>query len=809
MKIPGFFHKPRWLSKDAATRRQAVLHDTDAELLAQLARMAKEDPDADVRIAALKRQADPGVAQSLARDDADPNVRAQAHALWMSLLTGTHAASPPLSERVRLLKVQDDTELFERVARHAREPELRQAALERITRPALLIERALEDPDVGIRLALVERIDDETLLARIAERARKSDKQVNRHARERIDALRIARGDDATLEQRARALCERMERLVREAADADTEAELAARWSEVETVAPSALRVRFDAARHLLLASRQPPAVAGAVSALPEEDIAAPLSAQEDFAAAWVDEASREYQYKQHERKELIDDLAQALHVLDAHLKAGESTQAHAAKSRIDALRREIEVPLPPTLAHALANSENRYAELVRWQHWGDDQRRRQLCEDIEALPGSGQHPDAVASRVRDAQTEWTHLDAISARPSPLARRFHAACRAAIAPTREYFKKRHELREAHGQEIKTLLERLDALTDDNADWAALTTLRRETAVALHGLDRIEPRERKAFAQRLKTHLVALDTRISQQATDVESAKETLIAQARALLGEGNLPRGVVASVRTLQQRWQRAGNGRRARDQAQWAQFRTAIDAVFEHLNTEKAERSAREAELRTQAEGVIAEIEALAAAETTDRGAFSRAQAAWQALHAHDEDLSRRFTAAQSSLRDAITRRERAHRHARFHAWHARYELCRAAESASLPAEELTVQWAQAAASDIAADTLAARLDAALAGHPQAPKSDEMFRDVLIDLELLSGAESPAEDRDRRRTRQIERLSARMSGAATNDVARDMTELLARWSALGPCPHAAFQARIQAAFTTLLETLP
>ena len=195
MRLPAFLRKPRWLSKDAATRRVAVEHDRESELLAQLPALAREDADPGVRLAALRRIADPGMAQRMARDDGDAGVRAQARALWIELLTGTHAAAPPLAERRRLLKAVDESDLLEHVARRAPEAELRRDALERVTRPSLLLERALEDADPGIRLALLGRIDDETQLARIAERARKSDKALNRAARERIEALRIARGE--------------------------------------------------------------------------------------------------------------------------------------------------------------------------------------------------------------------------------------------------------------------------------------------------------------------------------------------------------------------------------------------------------------------------------------------------------------------------------------------------------------------------------------------------------------------------------------------------------------------------------------
>jgi hypothetical protein len=201
MKLPALFSKPRWQSKDAAKRRTAIAHDDDRELVANLGRLAREDADAGVRIAAAKRLADPGIAQGLAHDDADAGVRTQARALWLDLLTGTHPAAPSVAERLRLLKAQEDAELAERIACHANEPELRRAALAQLNRPALLLERALADRDASIRLALVERFDDEATLERLAERARRSDKQVARRARDRIEELRLGRGDVATFEQ--------------------------------------------------------------------------------------------------------------------------------------------------------------------------------------------------------------------------------------------------------------------------------------------------------------------------------------------------------------------------------------------------------------------------------------------------------------------------------------------------------------------------------------------------------------------------------------------------------------------------------
>ncbi|MCB1578531.1 MAG: hypothetical protein KDI81_14725, partial [Xanthomonadales bacterium] len=78
MSLARFFTKPRWQSKDESVRRAAVAADKEPELIEALPRLAREDTDAGVRIAAMKRLADPGLTQAMASDDRDEGVRVAA-----------------------------------------------------------------------------------------------------------------------------------------------------------------------------------------------------------------------------------------------------------------------------------------------------------------------------------------------------------------------------------------------------------------------------------------------------------------------------------------------------------------------------------------------------------------------------------------------------------------------------------------------------------------------------------------------------------------------------------------------------------
>ncbi|RYD16757.1 MAG: DUF349 domain-containing protein [Lysobacteraceae bacterium] len=845
MKLPFSLGKPRWQSKDAAVRRAAVVADDDGDLLANLGRIARDDADPGVRIAAMKRLADPGIAQGLARDDLDAGVRAQALALWLDLLTGRHAGAPTLVERTRLLRAQDEAPTIEHVARHAREPELRAAALERATRPAFLLERALEEADASLRTALVGRIDNEGMLQRLAERTRKSDKTVNRLARERVEALRIARGDAAMLELRARQLCERLEQLVRDPASAD-ERDVLAQWTPIAEAAPSQLRARFEAARSLLVASREAPramrasdapALVATASGSPEveraseaqpapaardretdtqaqaeaeaDDVVAPLLAQARFAAS-VDEARAAQRQQREQQQALLHEFGEALRACDAALERGASAEAHAAHARVAALRTRIDGALPKALAELLHGVEARHAELSRWQFWADNERRRQICEEIEAVAAAALHPDAVAAKVRDAQAEWTRLDAVEGprgRGGELTRRFHAACRAALAPAQAYFHKRKELRQTQAGAIDDLLARVAARVADETE-PDVSGLRREAVQALRELDRVEPRARKALAQRLKDALDALDARQRRRDDGVEQAKAALIAEAETLADQ--LPRGAVAATRELQQRWQACGNGRRSRDQAQWKAFRAALDRVYERLDGERTQRQAQDADSKARAEALCVELESLAAGGTpAERGVVARIVEGWNDLRSRDDSLARRFAAAREHLHEVERNEQRRQRHQRFDRWREREVLCVAAERGAESPEALRAHWDAAADGGIALPVQSARFEAALAGTPLAAADPEALHGPLLELELLAGIEALPEDRERRRELQVARLASRMRGVAAPSPADELVDLLERRSVLGAGTDEAIEARFETALAAALASLP
>lgn len=248
------FLKPKWQNADPETRKQALreLENTDPTLR----ELARQDPDPTVRRAGLERLGDLELLSLIASEDTDASVRTAARDRYRALLAGQIADGPALAVRLERLRSEPDADLVQYVLRHAAEPELRVALLERIDAEPALAEIACGDSHPDVRLTALERVHDPDLLDQIARHSRNRDKRLHRRARERLDAL--------VAEQARAAHCERlyaeMENLRwdgESGSNAGRFPKLEQEWRDQEAAAPSELRERYAQARARFLAERQ------------------------------------------------------------------------------------------------------------------------------------------------------------------------------------------------------------------------------------------------------------------------------------------------------------------------------------------------------------------------------------------------------------------------------------------------------------------------------------------------------------------------------------------------------------------------
>lgn len=623
MSLFTTFRSPAWEQRDPQRRAAAVRDETAPELLAKLPQIAAGDDEPAVRRAALMRIADVALLLERQRTDSDPATRAAA-ATRLSKLLLDPAAGLALDARCAALP-QLPTDLVERIAESAPETQLRRAALQRITRAGFLQRRAVDDPDATLREEALSRIEGEEALERLAEALRKRDKQLARRARERVQALRLARGDHATLQQYGMQLCDELA-LWAQRLPQDVEARLAqamevfdARRAQLDDAMQRRVeayvdRVRAALARRETRAAEPPPVLA------PEIPVAAPEPARPAFDFSEFDAAIK-----------ATERALQAQKLGDAR-PAFEQAVALAKKlPRAERARRE-----------RLGKAQEKIDELEQWQRWSGNRVRARLCEDVQALMVAGHHPDAVANRVRELQAEWAKVEAAEPgdadRTSGLARRFRALCGKAMAPTKAYFEQRHALREQRRVACEALLAGATESQLPALSAPALGELRRKLTEGLRGLDDLEPKVRSALARRLREALTRIDAALDAQREEAALVRRKLIARLRRELTHAD-PVVALEMAREAQQEWKTLPRAGREAEPLLEQELKALLDPLFAREREARERSTAETTRVETESRRLLAEIEALshsdAEALAHAEGRIAALQAQWRELHA------------------------------------------------------------------------------------------------------------------------------------------------------------------------------
>lgn len=842
MKLFSLFSRPAWESADADKRARAVSTLHDPALTERLPDIARHDADAKVRLAAVRRIDDLSLLGDRARLDLSPEVRDAAGARLRHLLADTTVA---LEARIRIVRVLDNAPLLEWVANEAREPELRACALERITRVAFLVERCVKDADPGLRLQLLQRIDDPAQLERIGERARKTDKQLSRMARERVQALRLAAGDSAAIDARADALCRTLDQLLRARGDdaASQLAQIEEQWARLAIAAGAPIARRYcglvDTLRHLLNPPPRPepqplaaePAVdanltaAADAQASARDELAVHERAEAEAAAAARAQAAAAHEAEQALRRQWRERVQQAIHAYAAALDGGRFVEARAARAAL--LQIEAEWPRSHwEEPKRLATLEAEYAKLERWQQWSARDQKQRLCVAAEALIGSGLHPDALLTRVRELQGEWERLvagEAAADAADGMARRFRALLNQSIAPAKPYLEKRRELRDEKGRSLAELLDAATAaLADPALPLPQLLEWRKQLNDAGAQVAELVGSARREAGQRRKQLADAVHARIESFNSEAREAKQKLIAQLRRQLAAAD-PREQVNLAKAAMPQWKALPRGQRKSEDALWAELRALIDPVFEQdRDASQRVRDERNAQQQAVA-AALAELEAIADADLP-----------LESLRQQSTQLRQRFQALEGRQRDddlacdrawaKIDRRIAALRAAGVQAARTRSEQQavqiasiehRVAGSAADDSEPAALERlrTQGLTSELAARVEA--LSAALVDPAHATRLAEALADasaaseLALRCELLAGVASPETFREQRRQLQMTRLADKLAGGAVRSTSDEAERLWREWLALpgsGGDARSTFDERIRSALGSVLS---
>lgn len=501
--------------------------------------------------------------------------------------------------------------------------------------------------------------------------------------------------------------------------------------------------------------------------------------------------------------------LQEALDSADQALASGDIAAAHEAIGAARSLHdRTPQKARSDRAGSRLARMTGKLKEMRDWQHWSNNELRERLIERVGEIDAENLHPDAVTDRLKELRQRWKELDEQEvlpgdkrrfAAPKGQWRRFQRACKEAFDAARPYLEKRSEVRE---QSLKELQEFLDdarrVAADEESSRDKLIRYQRAAREGIRNLDALPPKARGKAASALRELMDAISAALDRHFDVVENEKRRLVAEARKLAHEKD--RAVaIDRAKALQAEWKKAGRGRRKTDDQLWNEFREPIDPLFEELRHVRDERRQAEHQHTEVLKDLCARAESLVDAEDPESvaGQMSGLEDEFNQHSAVPPALRNRFQQALDRCRARI--REAKDARARTRIGH----LVALGEHLQRAWERLLAGQAQpstgALPGDADDDALGKRLRDRLERFLAAPDPDALRAEVerltgqahqvVIEMECLSGVESPEQDRQLRMDYQISRLSNRLGeGGPRADLDTERSELQRRW--LESFPH-------------------
>jgi hypothetical protein len=517
--------------------------------------------------------------------------------------------------------------------------------------------------------------------------------------------------------------------------------------------------------------------------------------------------------------------LHSLLHAAEQALAAG---QLHAARAAADEIRaRKTDAgSLPKPTVQRLSRVTQQLSELERWESFGQQQARVQLCERAEALTAGTLDAPHLAIEVQKLRSEWKKLDELHAGvPKALWERFDRACEKAYAPAARHFAeqaaKRKETRKAREEFIAAAAAHAPTLLTDPRDWRAIERWLRETEQKWRSgdLGSVEPKAWKGFDAQLRAALAPARDALSSARDEAKARRVALIEEVTAIQPKA-MERDSPAKVRAIQARWQVEAKelALMQRDErALWEQFRAACDAVFQARDASRKQEDDKKHEGRRALDELCARAEQLASAtardETADDAAVRRElrELAEQWKQRSREagpvprGLDAKFTSAKAAVETALAARARGREAAVWQTLAAKERLCESldveilaetgtADSASAASE----QWAALPALPSAWEkAMLARRDAAIRAlsdenaaskHAASIEETAQSRDeALLELEIELGLDVPPERQAMRLALQVKKLRDRFQDASKTGAGTPAERLVA-W-----CAHPGF----------------
>lgn len=474
-------------------------------------------------------------------------------------------------------------------------------------------------------------------------------------------------------------------------------------------------------------------------------------------------------------------------------------------------------------LDERLSQASELVQQMSDWEAFATEPKLIELCEAMEKLVGSKLHPDKLASAIAKQQEAWKALGQ-SASAEQHWPRFKEAADAAYQPCAEFFEERRKVRQKNLQAREPLVEQMRSLLNETdwqgePDYKAIENQLQSIHQAWQKIKDVERRAGQKQWKRISKLRAAVYEKLDAVYDSNIELKQQLIAQAKALLA-AEVKDNTLDQLKFIQSKWKQIGVTRRKQDQAAWQQFKQTTDAVFDSIQAKrKAHRAAQDDKVQGHRDVIEQIVQLAKSAENLAQAdhQFERLESEWEALPGFAKGLPEKlcekimadYQRAESLFNKTRQQLNRQQKQGALDLLQNKAALVAQLEALAGTGQDDQINQLleQIDSIEIANKEQSQRMQKRIEQATQEDRdaAAKTRRAICLDLEILLGVDSPAEDAALRTQIQLERMKNQGLGQPQIDRKKHLEQQKLDWLLL-PGAEAKIQKALDQRFNALLN---
>ncbi|MGJ8664262.1 MAG: hypothetical protein ACSHWU_11445, partial [Marinicella sp.] len=213
-------------------------------------------------------------------------------------------------------------------------------------------------------------------------------------------------------------------------------------------------------------------------------------------------------------RQQAAEDAVAMIDATLVQIKEGHLSQAKVMTNQIAEFKKTAGYshPIIKQNKYQLDAVWQQLKDLRNWQKWSNDKARQDIINELHAMIGKAQHPDAVLKKLKDSNERWYALedmeklpgDKFPSRNQKMWQEFRIVSKALFEPTQPFFEKRSEQQDSFLTKIQSCITDMNEVDLNETSERDLARLSRDAIKHLKSLDKLPPKQRGKTAKSLRS-----------------------------------------------------------------------------------------------------------------------------------------------------------------------------------------------------------------------------------------------------------------------------------------------------------------